>query len=157
VPRRQHPKAKEEALRQHGALHPRPEAVTDENFQQSEFFDPRDLVQVKYEMLRRVEVDKRPVTHAAASFGLSRPTFYLARAAFEEEGVVGLLPGKRGPRRAHKLTVELMAFLRSELAEGGPLPARELAARVQKRFGVLLHPRTIEKALRDPRRGKKGA
>jgi hypothetical protein len=48
-------------------------------FQTADFFDPQDLLQVKYEMLRHVDVDKAPVTEAAAAFGLSRPAFYQAR------------------------------------------------------------------------------
>ena len=40
-------------------LEPSPEAVTDEAFSASEFLDARDLVQVKYEMVRRVRVDGR--------------------------------------------------------------------------------------------------
>lgn len=158
MPRRQHPDQKEEALRQQGTLHPRAQEVTDEGFQADcEFFDPRDLMQVKYEMLRRVRVDKRPVQHAATSFGLSRPTFYQAQSAFEADGLIGLLPKKRGPRGAHKLTEEVVTFLESICPKEGPLRAAELARQVDERFGVQVHPRTIERALRDLRRGKKGA
>ena len=46
-------------------LNPRPEAVVDEGFRGSEFFDARDLVQVKYEMVRRVEADGVSVSAAA--------------------------------------------------------------------------------------------
>ncbi len=45
-------------------LNPRPEAVVDEAFRSSEFFDARDLVQVKYEMVRRVEADRLAVISA---------------------------------------------------------------------------------------------
>lgn len=44
---------KEQHLRKHGALNIGSEAVTDPLFGDSEFFDPRDVVLVKYEMLRR--------------------------------------------------------------------------------------------------------
>ncbi len=57
---RQDPKV--EALRAERSLNPRPEAVTDEAFAGSEFLDARDLVQVKYEMVRRVRVDGAPVS-----------------------------------------------------------------------------------------------
>jgi hypothetical protein len=53
--------AKTQALRQQGVLNPRPDAVTDPLFQSGDFFDPQDMVQVKYEMLRHVEVDKASV------------------------------------------------------------------------------------------------
>ena len=44
------------ALREARCLNPHPEAVTDEAFGSQEFFDARDAVQVKYEMVRRVRV-----------------------------------------------------------------------------------------------------
>ena len=71
------------ALRRHHALNPRPEAVTDPAFVTGDpFFDARDLVQVKYEMLRRARRDGQPVGRAATAFGFSRPSFYQAQALF---------------------------------------------------------------------------
>src|SRR5678816_538818 len=43
---------RQQALSAQGATHPHPQAVTDPLFRDSAFFDPNDLVQVKYEMLR---------------------------------------------------------------------------------------------------------
>ena len=57
-------------LQQQGTLNPRPKAVRDELFLQDDFFDPRDLVQVKYEMLRRVRTEGKSVTDAAAQLRL---------------------------------------------------------------------------------------
>ena len=54
--------AKTDALKQHGCLNPRADAVRDELFLSNAFFDPRDLLQVKYEMLRRVREDAAPVS-----------------------------------------------------------------------------------------------
>src|SRR5438128_9768460 len=100
-----------ETLRQQGTLNLRPRDVSDELFGTGEFFDARDVVQVKYEMLRRVEKEGRPVTEAASAFGFSRPSFYQAQSAFEQAGLVGLLPHKRVPKEAHKLTSEIIDFL----------------------------------------------
>lgn len=144
---------KSDALRQQGCLHPHPEKVTDELFAASEFFDARDLVQVKYEMLRRVRVDGRPVSNSAARFGLSRPSYYQAQDAFEQGGLPALLPKKRGPRRAHKLSAEVVEVLREALAEQPELSSAELVELVGKRFGIPVHPRSIERAL--ARREKK--
>jgi predicted Zn-dependent protease len=52
-------RAKIAALREEGTLHSAPEKVRDPKFQDSDFFDPRDAVQVKYEMLRRVSSRRR--------------------------------------------------------------------------------------------------
>lgn len=139
--------ARRDCLRQQGTLHPHPDSVTEPLFQQSEFFDPEDLLQVKYEMLRRVQVDKQSVSHTTTAFGVSRPTFYRAQSDFAESGLFGLIPQKRGPRQAHKLTGEVLDFLRqAQSAEPHP-GARELAAAVQQRFGIRLHPRSIQRAL----------
>lgn len=145
---------KSQALAEHGSLNPRPEAVVDEQFQTREFFDPRDAVQVKYEMLRRVRVDGVPVTGAAASFGFSRPAFYLAKSAFEENGLPGLIPQRPGPRHAHKLTDAIMSFIIEQRAQDRFLRAPGLAQLVQERFGLSVHPRSIERAM--GRRQKKG-
>lgn len=138
---------KTEALRRQNSLHPHPENVTDPLFEGSDFFDARDLVQVKYEMLRRVRVDARPITESASAFGLSRPSFYQAQSAFELAGLGGLLPKKPGPRRAHKLSAEVVEFL-EQLQKGDPsLRAAALAERVLERFDLEVHPRSIERAL----------
>ena len=60
----------------------------------------RDLLQVKYEMLRQVRVENQAVSHVAEAFGFSRPSFYLAQAGFAARGLAGLIPQKRGPRHA---------------------------------------------------------
>lgn len=142
------PSSKSDVLREEGTLNPRPEAVRDPKFEEGEFFDPRDLVQVKYELLRSVQVEGASVTDAVATFGFSRPTFYQAKADFERAGIAGLVPKKRGPRGPHKLTDEILDFLNQRVAPDGPLRARELAVLVHERFGVKVHPRTIERAFR---------
>src|SRR5229473_3208519 len=67
---------KEAALAATRCLNPHPEQVTDPGFLASEFFDARDAVQVKYEMVRKVKADGAPVTAAAAAFGYSPPARY---------------------------------------------------------------------------------
>jgi hypothetical protein len=113
------PDAKLDALRESGTLNPRAARVTDERFRGSDFFDARDLVQVKYELLRRVRVDRTAVTRAADAFGVSRPTFYQARAASEGAGLGGLVPRKRGRRSAHKLTPEVIVSGRPIMSHRG--------------------------------------
>lgn len=144
---------KSEALREHGALHLRPERVTDELFRESEFFDPKDLPQVKYEMLRRVRQDGVAVAQAARAFGFSRPSFYQAQVAFAAAGLPGLLPKKRGPRGAHKLKADVMRFVDEVRAKDPSVTASALVSLVKKRFGIGVHPRSLERAL--ARREKK--
>ena len=141
------------ALQQQGTLNPRPRAVTDPLFANDGFFDARDLVQVKYEMLRRVQSEGHSVTGAATAFGFSRPSFYQALAAFGEGGLAGLVPHKRGPKHAHKLTDEVLAFIVQIRQKEPSVPTSELVRLIQDRFETKVHPRSIERSL--PRHQKK--
>jgi transposase len=121
--------------------------VRDPLFATTEFFDARDLVQVKYEMVRRVQADGQTVSQSAQAFGFSRPAFYQAQAALTSGGLAALVPKKPGPRRAHKLSPEVMQFLARTLRQDPALRSRALAQRVQAQFGRSVHPRSIERAL----------
>jgi transposase len=140
-------KRKLETLREYGCLHPKPEVVNDELFVTTDFFDPNDLLQVKYEMVRRVRVEGQRVSHAARSFGLSRPTVYQSLSAFEQGGLAALRPQRPGPRRAHKLSEEVVDFLEQALADTPHWRAAELVVAVQEHFGLSVHPRSVERAL----------
>ena len=146
--------AKLKALREARALNARPQRVADPLFGESEFFDPRDLVQVKYEMLRRVLTEKRPVSEAATAFGFSRVAFYQVQSAFAEHGLPGLLAKRPGPRGAHKLSAAVVEYLVQQHAADQGLRAKDLAEMVLKKFGLTVHPRSIECAL--AKRRKKG-
>ena len=138
---------KHRALRQQASLNPRPDAVTYPLFREGEFFDPHDLLQVKYEMLRAVRVDRRPISEAAKAFGFSRPSFYQAQAAFQEDGVFGLLPQKRGPQGGHKLTTEVMGFVAEQRSADSSLTPEQLAQAIRRRFRIQVHPRSIQRRL----------
>lgn len=143
------------ALRQARALNPRPEAVSDPAFTaRNPFFDGRDLVQVKYEMVRRVRAEGQRVARSAAAFGFSRPSYYQTAARFEADGLPGLLPQRPGPRRAHKFSEEVVDFVVRALEEDRSLRSSDLAVRVRERFDLRVHPRSIERAL--ARRRQKG-
>jgi transposase len=144
---------KAEALRRRSTLNLRAGRVADPLFLDSDFFDARDLIQVKYEMVRRVRAEGQTISHSAAAFGMSRPTFYQAQSALERGGMAALVPKKPGPRRAHKLDTEVVDFLRRLRAEDASLRPAELAERVLERFGRKVHPRSVERAL--ARREKK--
>ena len=139
--------AKVKALREEGTLNAAPERVRDPKFQENEFFDARDLVQVRYELLRRVSVENASVTDATEEYGVSRPTYYQTRASFDKAGVAGLVPRKRGPRGPHKLQGEVLAFVQQQLVAGEPVRARELANLIRQKFELTIHPRTIERAV----------
>ena len=141
-------------LKEQGVLNPKAEKVKDELFQKYDFFDPQDLLQVKYEMLRRVQKDGSTVLNASQKFGFSRPSFYKAQNDFITNGLPGLIPRQKGPKEAHKLSGDVMEYVDQTIAKDNTLKAAKIVSLLQKRFSLKVHPRSIERAL--ARRKKKG-
>lgn len=138
------------ALAAYSAINPRSDAVTDPLVVTSAFLDAHDLVQMRYEMVRRIQVDGQAASRVATAFGSSRQTLYQVRAAFEQAGLVGLLPRRRGPQQRHKLRPEVVEFLvQTRRAQRGvTVPA--LCQQVQDRFGITIHRRSVERVLARP-------
>lgn len=139
-------------LLENRSLHPTPELIQDELFLHHEFFDPHDIVQVKYEMVRRVLQDQWTVVRTTRVFGMSRLTFYAAQNALIRGGLPALVPRKRGRRQAHKLTPEVMRALEIFIAANPGVKVSELVDFVDQEFGFTVHRRSIERAFN--RQGK---
>jgi hypothetical protein len=114
--------------------------VRDERFQVGGFFDPADVIQVKYEMLRSHRVEGRPVAEVAVLFGVSRQTVYNVARDFDAYGLVGLSPAKptkkRGPRGGWKYTPEIVTYAARRRRAHRPPSFQELAREVEQRFAV---------------------
>lgn len=136
-----------QALRQSGTFNPRAEKVGDLLFREESFFDPQDITQVKYEMLRQVQKEAMPISSVAASFGFSRPAFYKAQEDFTREGLAGLIGKRRGPRGGHKLTAEVLAFAEQIRAQEPSVRSPELVLQIQKKFAIQVHRRSLERSL----------
>jgi len=139
---------KSEALQKQRCLNPWPEKVICKLFEKSDFFDPRDLLQVKYEMLRRVRVDRQPIRQVAFQFGFSRPSVYKALTAFDRTGLLGLVRTKPGPQRAHKLNESVVKFIEEQKIQDGSVTLNQLVNRVKRQFGLIVHTRSIQRALK---------
>ena len=144
-PLRRDPKA--EALARDGVLNPHPDGVRDTLFNGNPFFDPKDLVQVRYEMVRRHQTDGIAITDVAEAFGVSRPTFYKAQVALAGQGLAGLLPQQRGPKDGHKLSTEVLSFVDEVKAANPQLTVLQLTGMIAERFGRNVHRRSLERAL----------
>ena len=134
-------------LKRNGTLNPRPGSVSDTLFKENPFFDPKDLLQVRYEMLRRHSVEGVSIVDVAAKFGVSRPTVYQAQAAFQQAGLNGLLPKHRGPKEGHKLSTEIIEYVRTLRATEPGLTTVACIQAVQEKFGITVHRRSLERAL----------
>ena len=142
-------------LKRTGAFNPRPAAISDALFRENPFFDPQDLLQVRYEMLRRHRVQRVSIVEAASAFGVSRPTFYQAQAAFERSGLTALLPKQRGPKQGHKLSAEVLEHIRNLKASEPALTTMDCIKAVQQKFGVSVHRRSLERALASKKKPRK--
>ena len=63
---------KYEFLEKEGLLNQKPERISPSLFAENDFFDPLDLTQVRYEMLRSARIGKTSVAKACKLFGFSR-------------------------------------------------------------------------------------
>ncbi len=138
---------KSDALARDGALNPHPEAVTNALFTSNPFFDARDLVQVRYEMVRRHQADGVPISDVASDFGISRPTFYKAQSALADQGLAGLVPRQRGPKGGHKLSADVIAFVEELKAKRPDLTVSQCIAELTERFAITVHRRSLERAM----------
>jgi transposase len=139
--------SKVDSLRNSGTFNPRPEAVKSLIFQNNDFFDPRDIIQVKYELLRQVQIEGASISDAVKSFGCSRLSYYRIRAIFEKLGLEGLVPQKRGPKQAHKLSSEVLIFIKEQIQNSPSITILQLKKAIEDNFQLSVHPRTIERAL----------
>ncbi|MFX0139238.1 MAG: transposase [Candidatus Hodarchaeota archaeon] len=148
-------KEKTEYLKESGSFNPNTSKVKDELFLEKDFFDPRDIIQVKYEMLRKVSKEKCSVKDAVHLFGMSRQYYYKLKDVFEQKGITGLLPDKRGPKGSFKVTEDIIDFIEKTVKEEPSLNNQQIAQKIESRFHVVIHPRTIERKRKgSKKRGK---
>jgi transposase len=141
------PDQKSLELKRTATLNPHPNSIADRLFKENPFFDPQDLLQVRYEMLRRHRVEGVSIVDVASQFGVSRPTVYQAQAAFEQAGLSGLLPKQRGPKQGHKLSAQIIEYVRLLRAANPGLTTVAVVQAVQEQFGITVHRRSLERAL----------
>ena len=138
---------KRRALDQNATLNKNADKVADPKFKNVAFFDPDDLLQVKYEMLRSAQKDGTGIIKASKTYGFSRITFYKLSKAFKENGLAGLLPQKKGPHRAHKLSREVMEFVSELIRQKPDIRSAGIKKEIKERFSITVHKRSIERAI----------
>jgi len=112
----------------------------------SDFFNPLDRGQVKYEMLRAHSLDGHFITNVCKEFGYSRESFYLALEAFRREGIAGLVNKPKGKTKPDKVTPEIIGYVIYQRAKFG-LSGAAIAKDIFREFSLKLHKRTVERIL----------
>jgi len=143
-------------LDKEGLLNPKPERVRHPAFEAHEFFDPLDLPQVRYEMLRAARGEKASVAEACRLFGFSREYFYKLERAFMDRGYVALLGSPMGRRPLLALNQELINFIIHRKLEQPGLSAETLRDEIHKLYQVDCSRRTVERIVEKLGLGKRG-
>lgn len=137
---------KPDYLRKSGTLNPHPERVADPLFSNSTFFDPRDLLQVRYEMIR-AHTRPRTLKEVASQFGMSIATCARLKRKYREGGLQALIPGRRGPQGPHKITPDIVEFAANYQRIHSSTSIRELTDIVNDHFKVDLHFSGLHRAM----------
>lgn len=143
-------------LRSRSLLNPRPERVTHPLFDAKEFFDRRDLPQVRYEMLRAARVEPTPVAEACRLFGFSREYFYRLERAFTERGYAALLGSPMGRPPLLALNQEIVNFIVHRKIEQPEVSGEELRKEILQLYKVDCSRRTVERIIAKVGVGKRG-
>jgi len=137
--------SKKEILQRNGTYNKNYARVKAARFIGDDFYDPMDIVQVKYEMIRDVARGGNPVIDATGDFGFSRTAYYNIKDAFDKQGVSGLIPEKPGPRGPHKLTQEYQKQIDDYISEKPQASSEEIVAVINENNAINISKRTIER------------
>lgn len=148
--------SKTEFLQAQGLINPKPTRVVHPLFQDIEFFDPLDIAQVRYEMLRIARVDGTSVKEACRLFGFSREYFYQLERSFMASGYVGLLGSTKGRRPIIALNQEIVNFLIHRKMTDPQLTGEDLRKEIVDDYQVECSRRTVERVLEKLDIGKRG-
>jgi len=144
--------SRDKTLKENGTYNSNHGKVKSRLFADSAFFDAKDLVQVKYEMLREVTRGGKSVTAVVEEYGFSREAYYENKRLFEKEGITGFIPKKPGPKGSHKLS-KAEGFIKGYLEKKPEAKAPEIAKELEKETGVKIHTRTMYRYLGKKKRG----
>jgi transposase len=139
---------KEDSLKKSNCFNQNYENVTAGIFKTSSFFDSRDIVQVKYEMIRAVSNAEGTITDISCAYGFSRKSYYQVNEAFQSGGLDALVPKKKGPKKPHKLTPEALTFINSFLESNPKAKADKISLALETELGISIHSRTIYRHLK---------
>ena len=140
--------SKEETLRRNNCFNSNHTNVRADIFRKAPFFDSRDIVQVKYEMVRAASNGEGSIAEISSAFGFSRKSYYQINEAYQSGGLYALIPKKKGPKGAHKLTAEAAAFISEFITNKPNAKPNEISNALESETGVNVHPRTIYRYLK---------
>lgn len=147
---------KKKFLEQEGLLNPKPQRVSHPFFETLDFFDPLDLPQVRYEMIRAGRVENISVAESCKLFGFSREYFYKLERTFMARGYVALLGSTMGRRPIIALNQEVVNFIVHRKIEEPKLSGENLRQEIRRLYNVVCSRRTVERIVEKLELTKRG-
>lgn len=147
---------KHEFLEKEGLLNKQPKRISPLMFTDNDFFDPFDLPQVRYEMLRSSRIEKKTVAQACKIFGFSREYFYKLERNFMARGLVALLGSPKGRRPLIAINQEIVNFIVHRRIDDSKLSGDDLRKEILKLYKIDCSRRTVERVIEKAGLGKKG-
>lgn len=132
-------------LKENGSFNRNASSVTSPLFKSNTYFDAKDLVQVKYEMLRAVKNNELSVSEASRQFGFSRTAYYKTEKRFMEAGVDGLCLQKTGPKSPAKVTGDVLSFASDLKTRRPDITNDEIIREIRTQRGVTIHKRSLQR------------
>ncbi len=147
---------KYEFLEKEGLLNQKPERIVTLRFADNDFFDPLDLPQVRYEMLRSARIEKIPVAQTCKAYGFSREYFYKLERNFKAHGLVALLGSPKGRRPLIAINQEVVNFIVHRKIDNPKLSGDDLRKEILQLYKIDCSRRTVERVIEKSYLGKKG-
>lgn len=136
---------KKEILLTNGTFNKNHAKVTKANFRNGGFYDPMDIVQVRYEMIRDADVSTGTIEQVSNEYGYSRASYYHIRDNFENGGMAALIPDKTGPREPRKFTDEIQEYVNDYIGRNPSASSSQIADEIESSKGVTVSKRTVER------------
>jgi len=139
------PMEKKEILIKNGTFNKNHEKVKREGFIEGGFYDPMDIVQVRYEMIKDVDNSGKTIEQISSEYGYSRASYYHIKDNFDKGGMTALIPEKTGPKEARKLTSDLQDYIKEYTQRDPKASSSKIAEEIESVKGVTVSKRTVER------------
>ena len=146
---------KEEHLRATQTFNTNYAKINDPIFQRSGIMDPRDLLLVRFELVRSLELDGKPIEEVCSQYGISPCTARRYVRDMKERGLIALVPEKRGPNGPSVMTDEIANYIDKYLTDHPKASAGKVYQSLVDAKKVTIGKRTVERYI-SSKKGKGG-
>ncbi len=138
---------KQSRLKESNTFNTNSDKITARIFADNRLMDPQDLLQVRYEMVRAIECEDRPIREICEEYGVSPSTARRYRDDLRRGGLIALVPEQKGPSGPTKLTKEAAEFIDAYLDESPGSSGGKIHNALESRLHLGLSKRTVERYL----------